>query len=1171
MRIIKPYGRSHVAAKPENRRRVLHLNQAVRNGPSGEADIPEFAGSHDELVIAQWISAIDKIASKPKQGGQATEEQRNLREALGDAAWKILHERDLLQGLKTPEIHAGLRTLWNMKIAPYDNATVYKKVSAKGRWYARFVGDCEPSRIDAAGIAAKIYEHLYVAEYRLAADCPNKRQGKIQARAESIAKNALSPFEARPGWTDDDEAAYTQAGDVAAQIHAEAERCRGAIRPSIAGRVLFTHYARVFRAESGAPLSIAVANSAHPGLFALHMAVKDCYARLLKDTKKKNEAILKVLPPDIGGLFQLIRHMGDNRDVNALIRLGKVIHYHHADRHSAPLDQSRYWGSDGQAEIKRNEAFVRVWRHVLSLAAATLTDWADPGGAIKKDDILLTNGRNAAMGQFDAVASGNKLALLFGNRAALFAALPSDRQKDILNFGIGATAQLRHSSFHFVGRGGFIATLEKIGVDTCSDIADATTELWNRDRQERAQRIVQTLRGAHTEYFFDERQNRKLYDHIVQSPVGVLPLPRFRRMLTRAEYAWTRRDALGLPAPANRVALENAARMCQYTALKLLYEHPFRVWLEAPERTIHAYIDKAVTRTTKAAQTINGRDMPEDERSLIAARAASLDKPKPGQGVWDFFFTLSVATATEMRVQRGYESDGEQARKQAEFIEELRCDVVALAFADFLKTHAYSFILALKFDDLLPALPRCDMGRLAALKSTDAPQDWQTALYFLLHLVPVDDVGKLLHQLRKWDVLAKPDRDGRKDLDRLMSVLSLYLDMHDAKFEGGAALTGTENFRRLFDPQGGFDRMFPSQEADNRDERVPRRGLREIMRFGHLRALWSVLERHRVTAKDIDAWQEAERPLGSGLSAVATAQQRREELHEAWVRNRRHLSEGEVRDYAQALGQVAAHRRLTAHVTLTDHVRLHRLMMAVLGRLVDFSGLWERDMYFIFRALAHKHGFAVANLLNSKGHDLLQDGRISDALKHGRRQSDPKFTEFWDEFERFHGRRHDKVRNTLAHLDRIRDDGLILTGLVNDTRRLMSYERKLKNAVAQSVIELLEREGLELSWTMTQAHTLNCAKLASRDAKHLGGVLVQTDDRGKARYITEALHGDAYVRMAAALFDGTVGKAVHDLTAQEIARLLLSERGRTNGKLQSGKMRKEPPQHGSKQRDSNRE
>lgn len=114
---------------------------------------------------------------------------------------------------------------------------------------------------------------------------------------------------------------------------------------------------------------------------------------------------------------------------------------------------------------------------------------------------------------------------------------------------------------------------------------------------------------------------------------------------------------------------------------------------------------------------------------------------------------------------------------------------------------------------------------------------------------------------------------------------------------------------------------------------------------------------------------------------------------------------------------------------------------------------------------------------------------------------------------------------------------LDLTHWVNQTRQLMGYDRKLKNAVSLSVKELLARHGLDISWRMHtagSAHLLIDASLSSRNAPHLGKLKLLLKDGGKPPLIFEALHGEAFARMAAALFKGRLDaspKAPKDISA----------------------------------------
>ena len=168
---------------------------------------------------------------------------------------------------------------------------------------------------------------------------------------------------------------------------------------------------------------------------------------------------------------------------------------------------------------------------------------------------------------------------------------------------------------------------------------------------------------------------------------------------------------------------------------------------------------------------------------------------------------------------------------------------------------------------------------------------------------------------------------------RVQAVLELYLDMHDANFEGGEiALVGVYDFQELFETAELFSCVFPEQPGGDDGARFSRRGLREITRFGHLAALRPIFDKHQVTDRDVADFNAAE-------LNIAGCQQTRERLHEKWSRNKgRDFTPEDCRSYVEVLGEVVNHRQLAAHVTLTNHVRLHRLMMAVLGRLADFSG-----------------------------------------------------------------------------------------------------------------------------------------------------------------------------------------------------------------------------------------
>lgn len=1142
MRIIKPFGRTHVDRTALGLRRRL----ALRGAPTARVEMSAFVENQDELILALWISTIDKIARKPQANGAPTPEQRAFRERLGAAAWVQLEASGRLPGLKDPERRLRLQRLWQVKIAPYGLREYRPRPGGtapppQGRWFGRFATPAlNAAEADVAAIAMRIETHLHENELRLAPQRPPRRRGRVAAHAEAIASGVprpIAPVPASRAWNESDWVAYFAAGDVAAEIRRVAERREagggqaGARRVGldVAAEVLFAQYGRLFTAENGCTLSVTEAAATFPGLFALHAAIKATYSRLLKRHKKglrlhgvARRAVSPLLPVTMEQLLVLVSAQARNQDLAGLLRLGKIIHYQASggapDRPenvigSWPADvmQSPFWTSDGQTEIKQSEAFVRVWRRVLALATRTLTDWADDGTI--GGDILMKAGMDKALGPaFDLERQRHKITFLLGKRAELFDTADPKEGGALLRFALTGLAELRHAAFHFKGLGGFAGALHGISAVGDPIILSKLRRFWDADAAARGEQLVAIARGAKFDCFFDAHAGPSLLEAVAKAHEAPLALPRLRKVLQRANNAWAAgEERLPLPEPLAGAAASDAAARARETALRLLYERPFRAWLHGrPANEVNHYIDRAVARATAAACALNARgDV--DRAAVIVARAAALPRLEPGTSSDRFFHNLTAETATEMRVQRGYASDPDRAREQAAYIENLKLDVVALSFADFLDRAGFGFVLALCPGAIPTSAPLFALKPPADATPTSTPQDWQVSLYFLLHLAPVEDVDRLLHQVRRWRGGAGEESSSGPGRG-VQAALELYVDMHDAKFDGGAVLADVTPFRRLYQRPDDFDRVFPATiDAVDDDRRLAKRGLREIVRFGHLPLLLPVFSRAPIAESEVDQMLAEEASGADSHSAIAGHQVERERLHALWVRQGRAFAPADRERYRAALGAVVRFRHLAGRVTLSDHLRLHRLLLAVWARLVDYSGLWERDLYFATLALIQRAGVAPQAALNAEGVRLLANGQIIAALQRGepvaavREGLEPHFTAVWKP-----GSRAVKIRNRIAHFNMLRGhEPVDLTYWVNQTRELLRHDRKLRNAVTQSIRELLHRENFELAWTTDgpSGHDMHRATLTTRQVFHLG-----------SRSIAENLLGAAYVRMAASLF-----------------------------------------------------
>ena len=1167
MRIIKPYGRSETvesdAPSKGRLKRVLDLTDS--EGGKTRSGIPRFLSEEPEAVIAQCISTIDKIATKPKGNSKPNARQRSLRSKIGAACWEHLVQSSF-SSLGEADLER-LKSIWDWKIHPYGDGTDDKtnSMSSEGRWYRSFNANKEIGEIDFGKLAGKIHDHLFSSEMRIDGTRRNDK-GRISSRSESAERSVLAPVKAlacdsQAAWTDDDLARYRSApNDLAAVIWSKAyervlERDRGTSRQgaripmSVAGDALYRHYGEVFKDDHGNIVPARSAKTDMPGLFAIHMAVKDSYRRILKQSKKRNH--LDVLPKDMDALFRLIRFQSANRDVNDLIRLGRIVHYEsnpsEEDRvgvgpgspvWTKDLSESAYWTSEGQTQIKRSEAFIRIWRNAMSQGLRTLKAWADPDNAIAGDITFGNNPEIARADNFDIAVNRAKLDVLFGSQASMFGEEYADEPGQFLFDMIKGMVKLRGRTFHFNGRTDFAKTVSQRLADMGTEATrNATRSLWEDDQHEAFDRLKQTLVGVQVGRFANEEQSVELVRLLSDPSSADIPLPKFNRMLDRMKN--TRQSlikkgqqgpVLSLPDPGRMRSLENPALLCKYTCCKLLYERPFRDWLNSLGHVrINKLIDAAVRRGTDEARKIN-RSSP---RELVVSKASKLPKLEPSQRISEFFDGLTAATATEMRVQRGYESDGEAAREQAGYIEDLKCDVVGRAFREFLGSHDLEWLLSLR-ENSSPRGATTELSAIESKRRAATPEQWQANLYCLFHLMPVDDVSKLLHQFRKWSILtgrehshAKPDarkseillREEAKDkelIDRLRDAMLLYLEMHDAKFDGAAIDIGLDPFKALFEQEDDFGALFLDPNASDAVLAGTRRGLREIIRFNHMPNLQPIFAKNPISHDSVEALRAIEAPRpdaedGELPSEIDSAHRTRERLHDKWARpkKRQKFTQQDKKDYIAALDIVRRHRELAAQVRLTNHVRLHRLMMAVMARLVDYAGIWERDLYFMTLGLMKHEGLTPTSAFphESARTALKKDGKVLTGCdKDGQPYMDPDFK---NKLLRFHDPRKAGIRNALAHFAMLAGQGgdIDLTKAVNQTRSLMAYDRKLKNAVSKSVAELLKREGLIVRWTVDQGtHDLVLSGVTSDMIKHLGGKT------------TERKHGDDFVSMVADLF-----------------------------------------------------
>lgn len=1224
--------------------RRLRLKSRQTRKFQEDADIPQFVAEDPHALIAAWISMVDKIYRKPKGGKRPSKQQFEARQNLGNACWEVLRSRepfrhnaeiDKLSQIWRSKLHPYPHKKKNGE----DN---FDDDSGKGFddtvWAERF--NAKPSKeCQYRAVAALIGEHLHNQRFSVKKGSGKETsKGLIAERAQSISKNTLANhmssalienerhsekppvvrllkarIDDRIGrcglWSESDQKAFTKFGDVARQIYSKNSELESAdkifkrrtIRSGEAIDIIHTQYGKQFQQAGGQKCKKRkhIESDGQAGLLALYDAARAYYRKLLRRTQKngRDKPIGHTLPKNSGELLSLLRNAELNRVTNDLVRLGRVLHYE-----SSLSDQdgfegiedgdeflpeswndclnSNYWTSAGQADIKRTEAFVRVWRNAISQASRTLQAWTDPeqkrsvkgaGGTPADDNNDILDARNiepvGSGQQLDFRHARTHLKILFGRDAELFtdgAGSQADPKLAGSCFAALTLARLaRNEIVHFRGRRGFIEKLKQLGNPdaglTQSDRdrqrpfkdldMSAIENLYRNDEARARERAVRECESAHLHKFTDSDTLMTMVSALVEADESELVLPHYNKLLkglhNLQQYQAEQADAatgaqnyvsnglLTLPAPAKEEELKTPWKLARFIGSRLIYDRLFRPWLfDQNAEKLNGWIAEAQSKATERARLTAREKDPSAMADIIESKASSILTLKPGQNLSHLFDDLAHETASEMRVQKGYDSNPEQARKQMKWIEDFKYHIVAQAFLAYLSDpdagRIYNWVLQLD-ENSVPrenAPPPGDDPRFAGQSSPmvdEESEPWVSNLYYLLHMIPVDDVSQLLHQFRKWSVLenkstliesgsgtgasseVESPRDGQEaDVKRVISVFSLYLRMADDKYvwerdRGTSDIndTGLAAVRGFFESDAAFKSAFPLQENEEEHRlAVTRRGIRQVMRFGHLNLLTRQFGDQKITGDDVMRVLEAENDSPTGIAA---RQKDRDALHKRAVDalradNTDDFSRNHFQRYKKLVQDISAHKFAAEYVRLNTHVRYHRLLMRLLSRLIDYSGIWERDRYFMMLALMKLYGETPGSVLHRGAGKFRREGKIPAEISGGGAefQRACELVNIAPNPHTSNGRKARLIeirdlRNDLAHF-KILPQGrqnLNFTSLVNNVRKMMSYDRKLKNAVSKSIIEILHEEGFELSWRMDANHHLREARLKPRNIEHL--------------------------------------------------------------------------------------
>lgn len=300
----------------------------------------------------------------------------------------------------------------------------------------------------------------------------------------------------------------------------------------------------------------------------------------------------------------------------------------------------------------------------------------------------------------------------------------------------------------------------------------------------------------------------------------------------------------------------------------------------------------------------------------------------------------------------------------------------------------------------------------------------------------------------------------------------------------------------------------------------------------------------RITEEDYFEWKNLKTDIEKKI-------EERKNLHNLWVKdpkkkmdskrrngqetNEKFPEEKKVR-YLDVCKEIDQYVNLDNKLHLVHLKRMHNLLIELLGRFVGFTYLFERDYQYYhleIRSRKKKSGDPVKkleyNIINKqKKYD--KDGFFARTFLYENAKDVRNFIAHFNYLTMWNSTRKDghksKQSGAENSSEKRQKPRYSLTELINELREVMSYDRKLKNAVSKAVIDLFDKHGMEIKFRIVNNNNnddkdkrhLKLDDIVPKKITHLGGIKLKEQD-GKLISIQTDSVDPLYCRMWKKLFD----------------------------------------------------
>ena len=231
-----------------------------------------------------------------------------------------------------------------------------------------------------------------------------------------------------------------------------------------------------------------------------------------------------------------------------------------------------------------------------------------------------------------------------------------------------------------------------------------------------------------------------------------------------------------------------------------------------------------------------------------------------------------------------------------------------------------------------------------------------------------------------------------------------------------------------------------------------------------------------------------------------------ENLHRKYARPRKDekFTDEDYESYKQAIKNIEEYTHLKNKVEFNELNLLQGLLLRILHRLVGYTSIWERDLRFRLKGEFPENQY-IEEIFNF-------DNKQNVKYKSG--QIVEKYIKFYKELYQNDKTKINKyssanikvlkqekkdlyIRNYIAHFNYVPHAEISLLEVLENLRKLLSYDRKLKNAVMKSVVDILKEYGFMAKFKIGADKKIEIQSLKSEEIVHLKKLKLKDNDKKK--------------------------------------------------------------------------